>query len=278
MDQMKMYIAAVRIADAYGCDAIGIQYQQGLKDLTPASDLVEGLLNNVERPPVYRVADGEELYANQALPHFNEVDECAGLDGLITNRIWNALGIDPATTLHDVRWGGYVAGHDRNGRPLDTFVWLLMISGAAPASHFAAGYRSATVERQPAMFFSRGGGTLKGESKPGEIVWSRVFVQDNALHMDIGRGAAVALDHDDVDARWAATDPTWPMMNAVLYGISRDQFMARHRANHIQVAYAPDEATADEAMRAKIAMMQAIGVTVNVCGVDLAQEQDRGTP
>ncbi len=44
--QCKMYIAAVRIADDFGCDLIGIQYQQGLKDLLPASDLVEGTLNN----------------------------------------------------------------------------------------------------------------------------------------------------------------------------------------------------------------------------------------
>ena len=53
LEQCKMYIAAMRIADEFGCDAIGIQYQQGLKDLAPASDLVEGLLNNVERPPVF---------------------------------------------------------------------------------------------------------------------------------------------------------------------------------------------------------------------------------
>ena len=51
LDQCRMYIAALRIADEFGCDAIGIQYQQGLKDLVPASDLVEGLLNNVDRPP-----------------------------------------------------------------------------------------------------------------------------------------------------------------------------------------------------------------------------------
>ena len=49
--QCKMYIAAVRIADDFGCATIGIQYQQGLKDLCPASDLVEGILNNVDRPP-----------------------------------------------------------------------------------------------------------------------------------------------------------------------------------------------------------------------------------
>ncbi|MCC6397257.1 MAG: fucose isomerase, partial [Bacteroidetes bacterium] len=39
LQQCKMYIAAVRLADEFGCAAIGIQYQQGLKDLVPASDL-----------------------------------------------------------------------------------------------------------------------------------------------------------------------------------------------------------------------------------------------
>ena len=52
-EQCKMYIAALQIADEFGCDAIGIQYQQGLKDMVPASDLVEGLLNNADRPPVH---------------------------------------------------------------------------------------------------------------------------------------------------------------------------------------------------------------------------------
>ena len=75
LQQCKMYIAALRIADEFGCDAIGIQYQQGLKDLVPASDLVEGLLNNVDRPPAFDAA-GKELYAGRPLPHFNEVDEC----------------------------------------------------------------------------------------------------------------------------------------------------------------------------------------------------------
>src|SRR5215475_1943020 len=38
-EQMKMYIAAVRIGAEFGCASVGIQYQQGLKDLVPASDL-----------------------------------------------------------------------------------------------------------------------------------------------------------------------------------------------------------------------------------------------
>ena len=127
LDQCRMYIGALRIADQFGCDAVGIQYQQGLKDLAPASDLVEGLLNNVERPPAYS-RDGRELYAGKPLPHFNEVDECAGVDAVVTNRVWTAMGFDPATTLHDVRWGEHYTG---NG--IDEFVWLFQISGAVPA-------------------------------------------------------------------------------------------------------------------------------------------------
>ena len=95
VEQCKMYIAAVRIAKEFGCDAIGIQYQQGLKDLTAASDLAEGMLNNADRPPVYAEGTSEELFAGGPLVHFNEVDECAGTDALITNRCWRALGLDP---------------------------------------------------------------------------------------------------------------------------------------------------------------------------------------
>ncbi len=265
-DQCKMYIAAVRMAHRFGCAVIGIQYQLGLMQLTPASDLVEGLLNNVERPPVHDGTSNEILYEARALPHFNEVDECAGLDALATNRIWTAMGLDPETTLHDVRWGEDYRGSDGAGGEIEEFVWVFMISGAAPPNHFADGYRSAISERQPPMFFRRGGGTLKGVSKPGEIVWSRVFVENAALHMDIGRGAAVSLPQDEVDRRWQATNPEWPIMNAVLYGVSRDQMMARHRANHIQVAYAPIAELANQALAAKVAMMRELGVQVHVCG------------
>src|SRR5262245_48338435 len=61
--QLKMYIAALRIADDFGLDAVGIQYQQGLKDVVPASDLAEGLLNNVARPPARSRDGSRELYA-----------------------------------------------------------------------------------------------------------------------------------------------------------------------------------------------------------------------
>jgi hypothetical protein len=266
LDQCKMYIAAIRIAHEFGCATIGIQYQQGLKDMAPASDLVEGLLNNVERPPVYHADTGAELYAGQALPHFNEVDECAGVDALVTNRIWKTMGYDPATTLHDLRWGEQYTGPDGIGGIVDDYVWVFLISGAAPASHFINGYAGAISERQPSMYFRLGGGTLKGISKPGEIVWSRVFVMDGELHADLGRATVVHLPAEETERRLQATTPQWPIMHAVLHGVTRDQMMARHKANHLNVVYAPSADDADKALAAKAAMFAAMGLNVHLCG------------
>jgi L-fucose isomerase-like protein len=264
LQQCKMYIAAVRIASEFGCSTIGIQYQQGLKDLVPASDLVEGLLNNVDRPPVYD-EQGNELYAGEALPHFNEVDECAGLDALVTNRLWKKLGLSPETTLHDVRWGRQYTGIV-NGKKFDDFVWLYEISGAVPPEHLVDGYAGVTSERQASMYFPLGGGTIKGVSKPGWVVWSRVFVADNRINFDTGLAESVSLPAEEDEDRWNQTSPEWPIMNAVLKGVSRDQFMARHKANHIQVAYANDKASARRAMFAKAAAMKELGANVSFCG------------
>jgi L-fucose isomerase-like protein len=264
-EQCKMYIAALQIADEFGCDAIGIQYQQGLKDMVPASDLVEGLLNNSDRPPV-RDASGKELYAGGPLPHFNEVDECAGLDALVTNRCWKALQLDPATTLHDVRWGEHYRGDGASEKELDEFVWVLQISGAAPASHFVDGYRGAASDRQPPMYFPLGGGTLKGIGRPGKIVWSRAFVEGSSLHVDIGLGSVVALPAEETERRWKQTTTQWPMVSATFDGVSRNSFMARHRANHVNIAYAPDEKRAVQALAVKAAMFHALGVHVHLCG------------
>jgi hypothetical protein len=256
LSQFRMYIAALRMSDDFGLDAVGIQYQQGLKDVVPASDLAEGLLNNVDRPPVTSRDGSRVLYDGKALPHFNEVDEGVAVDSLVTNRIWVAMGLDPATTLHDIRWG-----QDYEGQ----FVWVFEISGSVPASH-NGGYDKSWSMRQPPMYFPLGGGTLSGVSKPGEVVWSRVFIMDGVLHVDLGRATAIELPKEETDRRLAATTPQWPIMHAVLHGVSRDQFMARHKANHLNVAYAPDAGTADKALRAKAAMFARLGVQVHLCG------------
>ncbi len=264
IDQCRMYVAAVRIAADFGCDAIGIQYQQGLKDMAPASDLVEGLLNNAERPPVFAEGTRIELYPDGPLVHFNEVDECAGVDALITNLVWNFLGHDPSTTLHDVRWGEHY-----DGEGIDAFVWLLQISGAAPANHFVNGYAGASSERQPAMYFPLGGGTLKGVGRPGDLVWSRVFVEGGKLHCDLGLGRALALPPEETERRWRETTYQWPIVHAVFPGITRDQFMGRHRANHVNVVYAPDRDAARRAALLKAAVLQELGIAVHLCGSTL---------
>lgn len=255
--QLKMYIAAMRIADDFGADAVGIQYQQGLKDLLPASDLAEGLLNDPNRPPV-RSRDGHRvLREGRMLPHFNEVDEGAGVDALLTERVWSALGFDPANTLHDIRWGDE---YD------EEFVWVFEISGAVPAAHLAGGYAGAVSERQRPQYFPLGGGTLKGVSRPGEIVWSRVYVEENEIRVDLGRATVVQLPEKETKRRWDATTAQWPIMHAVLHGVSRDQMMARHPANHVQVAYAPSASDADRALEAKAALFDALGVPVFAIG------------
>ena len=150
------------------------------------------------------------LFEGEALPHFNEVDECAGLDGLVTYRLWRELGFEPENTLHDLRWGE---------RPYGT---ATITSGSsrfpapAPPAHFIGGWNGAISERQPPMYFRLGGGTIKGISKPGEIVWSRVFIEDGKLKIDLGRAEvrrtaagrnrAPLADHDAAMADHARGD------------------------------------------------------------------------
>ena len=170
LEQCKMYIAAVRMAHEFGCDLIGIQYQQGLKDMVPASDLAEGLLNNPDRPPVLRRRASRSTPARRCRTSMKWTNAPAWT-------LWSPTASGP-------RWASIppprctmCAGASATRRRIDDFVWVFQISGAAPASHFTGGYAGAVSERQPPMYFRLGGGTLKGVSKPGEIVWSRVFVE-----------------------------------------------------------------------------------------------------
>ena len=171
------------------------------------------------------------------------------------------MGFSPETTLHDVRYGEWYKGDG-----VDDFVWVFLISGAAPPAHFIDGYKGADSWRQPPQYFPMGGGTLRGISKPGEIVWSRVYMEDGRLNADLGRGTSVALPREETERRWEMTTKEWPIMHGVLHGVSRDQFMAKHKANHINVTYAPDAESADRALAAKAAMFNALGVRVFLCG------------
>ena len=89
---------------------------------------------------------------------------------------------------------------------------------------------------------------------------------DNVLHADIGRATIVRLPQEETERRWQSTTPQWPVMHTVTHGVSRDQMMARHKANHLNVVYAPSADEADKALAAKAAMFAGMGLKVHLCG------------
>jgi hypothetical protein len=98
-------------------------------------------------------------------------------------------------------------------------------------------------------------------------VWSRIYVENDVLKMDIGRGRAIELSRAETERRWQATTREWPIMHAVLDGVSRDALMAQHKSNHIQVVYGSDASAADFTLQAKAAFAHELGIQVNVCGI-----------
>jgi hypothetical protein len=91
-------------------------------------------------------------------------------------------------------------------------------------------------------------------------------VADGELKADLGRARSVELTEEETERRWQATTSQWPMMHARTYGVSRNQLMARHKSNHIQVAYAPNAKAAVKALTAKAMAFQAMGLEVSLCG------------
>ena len=137
------------------------------------------------------------------------------------------------TRCTDIRWGRPYRGpgKDADGKDasLDSYVWVFEISGGAPPAHFVGGWSGTHSYRQPPMYFRLGGGTCSGVSKPGHLVWSRVFVANGALNIDLGLGHAVGLPEAETQDRLNQTTAVWPIMHAVLLGVSRDQMMGPPR-------------------------------------------------
>jgi L-fucose isomerase-like protein len=275
IEQGKMYIAAVRIANKYGVDVIGIQYQQGLKDCCAASDLAEGLLNNPERPPVIGDEKGKPYYGveikpGEAIPCFNEVDGGCAVDLILSSPLWKAFKEDPSANQEDIRWSRKYTGKIQTTKGKmnisDTEIWVELLSGSSPASHFEKGYAGAYSERQPAMYFPKGGGTLKGVGKPGEVVVSRVYIDKNGkLSINLMRGGICGLPEKETRDRWQKTTPQWPIKHLIRYGISRDN-MILHPSNHETILYARSAEIANQLLFAKAAMADYLGLKVYIWG------------
>ena len=227
MEQMKTYVAAARYVARYGLSAIGIPYQYGLVRSIAATDLVEGMLNNTDRPPVKDPESKQIVAQGEAIPHFNEGDIGAGLPQVLMADIYKRKNMPAETTLHDVRWGREFDGK---------FVWVFLISGGAPPAHFG-GWKKTHIYRQPEMYFPLGGGTCSGISKAGTITWARAWEADGELGMDVGVGEVLDLPTDEVQERLDKTTPVWPIANVHIPGYDRNELMATHMSNHIVIGY-----------------------------------------
>ncbi len=227
ISQMKMYAAAARTTQRYGLSSVGIPYQIGLVRCCPASDLVEGMLNNADRPDVVDPETGKVVCKGKVIPHFNEGDMGSGVPQVLMRDIYERKGMPAETTLHDVRWG-----RDYKGK----FVWVFLISGAAPPAHFG-GWDKTSVYRQAKMYFPLGGGTCSGVSKPGKITWARFYEQNGEIGMDCGTGDVIDLPKDDLKDRLEKTTKVWPIANVHIPGYDKDQLMATHMSNHITIGY-----------------------------------------
>ena len=227
ISQMKMYSAAARLVQRYGLSAIGIPYQIGLVRSVPASDLVEGMLNNTDRPDVRDPESRQVVNQGNPIVHFNEGDIGAGVPQRLMYDIYLRKKMAPETTLHDVRWGRVYDG---------TFVWVFEISGGAPPAHFG-GWKSTRIYRQPKMYFPLGGGTCSGISKPGVVTWARFYERFGEIGMDCGLGDVLPLPPEEVGERLEKTTDVWPIANVAIPGYDRDRLMATHMSNHIVIGY-----------------------------------------
>jgi len=249
ISQMKMYSAAGRIVERYGLASIGIPYQLGLVRQCPASDLVEGMLNNADRPVIKDPTTKQIVKKGLPIVHFNETDLGSGIPQRLMHDILLQKKMPTETTLHDVRWGREYEGK---------FLWVFLISGAAPPAHFG-GWKHAHVYRQPPMYFPLGGGTCAGVSKPGVVTWARCYEADNQLWMDCGTGEVVELPEAEVQDRLDRTTPVWPIANVHIPGYDRNEIMATHMSNHITIGYG-------DILQELIATCRALGMRVRVAG------------
>ncbi|PLW76894.1 signal transduction protein [Cohaesibacter celericrescens] len=255
LEQCAMMIAMARFTKRFGLAAVGVQYQQGLKDCCAASDFAEGAIGNAERFPIPD-EDGAIICEGKPIPCVNEVDMGTAIPQAMLFRLLDAMDLPSETTLHDVRWGSEFEG---------TFYWDFEISGAVPFAHLKGGIAGATGYRQPAMFFPKGGSTIAGQGKAGRFIWARAHYVGTDVIMHIGSGTAVELPEAEFERRRKATTYEWPLLNAVLDGVGRDDLMAGHQSNHLTIAYVPEDKL-QNVMQAFVAQALTQGIKVKIAG------------
>ncbi len=244
-EQLRDYLVVLDLLQEFKADCLGWQYQLGLIPLRPPSDLAEGLFNSTCRPE----SNGDTVATA------TEADQGNVMPMEMLKRLLKAKGLHQAVMFHDVRWG---AVHPADPK---RFLWVLLNSGSCGAyafNHDPNTLRGAHSYRQPPGYFPTPGGTLAGESLPGEITWARAYIKKGELWMDVGKGEVVKLPPEVRDQWWEGTTRQWPFMAADL-GVSRDTLMAHFLSNHVAVAYG-------DVFGEMVALSQELGFKVRVWG------------
>lgn len=255
LEQCAMMIAMARVYKRFGLSCVGVQYQQGLKDMCAASDFAEGAIGSLDRFPIPD-ENGEIIMPGKPIPCANEVDMGTAIPQTMLFRILDTMNLPSETTLHDIRWGSEYQG---------TFYWDFEISGNVPFSHIKGGISAAKGYRQPAMYFAKGGSTISGQCKAGAFIWARAHYEGLDVHLHVGTGMAHELPEQEFQRRLDATTEVWPLMNVTLDGVSRDELMAGHQSNHITVAYVDKDHLA-EVTSALVCMGLTQGMKVHLAG------------
>jgi len=199
LKQFRMMRAALDLVDEFGAQCGGTQYQLGLIESWPATDMWDGLVNNRCRP-----------WGNgQTIAWATEADYGNLLPMQLLKEILLAKREDPEVYFHDVRWGKEIDGE---------FVWVLLNSGCVAPYFFnrsADTLQGMHVYRQPAMYFKHGGGTCAGVTIPGVMTYARAYVEGGQLKMVIGRQQVREYGADQIQGLLDATSPEWPIAAAV---------------------------------------------------------------
>ena len=210
---------------------------RGSRTSSPATDLAEGLLNNADRPPVTQPRRRARAVRRASRCRTSTRSTRApAVDALITNRVWTGDG--PAAGDHAAR---PPLGRRRPVRHDDEFVWVFEISGAVPPAHLDGGYAGAVSERQPPMYFPPRRRHAQGrEQARARSSGRRVFVEDGGLqHGPRPRPRWSSCRRRRPSAAGRRPRRSGRSCTPCCYGVSRDQMMARHKANHIQVPTPP---------------------------------------
>ncbi len=241
-EQIRDYLVVWDMIREFKADCLGWQFQIGLLNLRPASDFAEGLLNTACRPE----SNGETV------PCATEADQGNVLPAELMKRLLKAKGLHHAVFMHDMRWGG-----EHEGRT----VWMLCNSGNGGAYAFNQdpdSLRGVHSYRQVRRKFPIPGGTFAGYGLPGKVTWSRAFIRNGEMWMDVGRGEIVDMPAEKRNEWWNGATPQWPIHTTYL-GVKRDTIMAHYMSNHIAFCYG-------DIFPETVALCRELGIKVRVFG------------